>query len=272
MKTIIMTLITMLTLIACSDSNTKPDSDSKGIFRDGSWVLVSMNGSRPIKKTTITMKITKKGIHGYSGCNSYSTVNLEKASSIRPFYVDTDKKIINMGVFMQTERGCRKAILKQESRYMKLLRGEYHYKTSENNLILTQGNNSLTYKFAPTPKSPPLLNTKWSGQSIAVKLVPTSKFTGYQTTRGYYYKIRFHNGIVSGKTTCRSFKGKYHLDGNNIILSHFKISKSRCKVKYSKETDKQFFKILRNITSYKIVGQNLLLSASNGEGLMLNPK
>ena len=157
-------LIAALILIGCalsdetpnpfgSREDTPPDAGSMDTLEGTAWVLISLNGSSPLAKTTITAQFAEGRVSGSAGCNSYQGSYAVEGSDL------------SIAELLWTEMACLDldGFMEQESIYTDQLARATGYRIADDQLeIFSEGDRVLIYAPQPEEADVGLEGTTWS--------------------------------------------------------------------------------------------------------------
>jgi heat shock protein HslJ len=113
-----------------------PQAETPEGLKDSSWILLRMDGVRPIPETEISLFISHDSISGNGGCNQYSG-GLE---------IKGDQIVISE--LISTTMACPgpEGLFEQEAKYWALMNTVRNYRLEEDQLILvTTGMEELVF-------------------------------------------------------------------------------------------------------------------------------
>ncbi len=168
------------------------------------WVLQWMQGQELLEGTPITLKITERGISGFSGCNLYSSAQ----------YNTQPKNRIEINEVANTDMGCPTDLLEQqEEEYINTLPKATNYRLSGENLFMMdeQGNILLQYRLLPKFEANPegLIGKTW-------RLNDADGMEGYELEA---FTLWFDGSTFGGTTSCRDYEGTYRTDEDIIAVT-----------------------------------------------------
>jgi heat shock protein HslJ len=168
------------------------------------WLLQSMHSQELLEGTAITLKITERGISGFSGCNLYSTVQFNTQPKNR----------IEINEVANTDMSCPTVLLEeQEKEYINTLPKATNYRRSGKNLFMLdeQGSILLQYRLLPKFEANPegLIGKTW-------RLNDADGMEGYELEP---FTLRFDGSTFGGTTSCRDYEGTYRTDEDIVAVT-----------------------------------------------------
>ena len=108
-------------------------------IQDGTWTLLTMNGTEPLEGGAITLILGSDGrIYGISGCNNYSGE-----------YTLEDELLGIAGNMVSTRRACLDAgMMEQEQEFLNLLPAMRRAQIDGNGWLILSGENGETLIFS----------------------------------------------------------------------------------------------------------------------------
>jgi len=213
----------------------------------GDWNLVSLNGHSLVEGSTITASFDGLKITG-SMCNSY----------FGDYTIDPDGlSFSNIG---STEMFCE-GLMEQEQEYLDALADINGWSLEGATLEFFGETAYLVFERAAAPSDVALEGTSWTlesfivgGDAVASLLADTS------------ITATFADGMVTGNATCNSYSGTVSVDGAGITISEIIATMMACEVGMDQED--QYLQTLAEVSTWRIDGTTLTLSADSGNGLI----
>lgn len=229
-----------LLLAAC---DLVPPADGGDL--DGEWTLVDgTHDGEPlpiIDDAPITLTVEGTGVRGRAACNIYSGAAT----------IDADR--IGFGSMAVTEMGCDPAITDAEAAYLAALADVEHWSREGEALTLSGAAVELRYELIPPTPDADLVGTTWRLDSLA-------RGDAVSSTMGEPATVEFaDDGTMAGTTGCRTFQGRYELDGDAVRVSELINDDRACPG--LEEQDEHVLAVLGDGFTYAVSGERLTLSA-----------
>jgi putative lipoprotein len=135
---VVLTLIAMTSLPACSLMQPNSASTPKVDLVGGTWIAEDIDGAGVIDNAQSTLEFgTERKVSGRGGCNRYSgTVELKGASLI-------------VGQLISTKMACAPALMDQETKFLAAMQAARSYQmTEENKLVLSDATGTPRLRFS----------------------------------------------------------------------------------------------------------------------------
>ncbi len=213
----------------------------------GDWTLVSLNGHSLVENSTITAGFDGTQITG-SACNHYFGDYAAEVGSI---------SFSNIG---STEMFCE-ATMEQEQEYLDALAGIKTWSVKGATLELSGETASLVFERVVPPSDVSLEGTNWALESFVIGGDAISSLIADTTVTA-----TIANGEITGNATCNSYSGPVSIDGAAITIGEVISTKMACDV--GMEQESQYLATLAEVSTWRIEGTTLTLSADNGNGLV----
>ena len=162
------------------------------------WVLISLNGSSPLAKTTITAQFAEGRVSGSAGCNSYQGSYAVEESDL------------SIAELLWTEMACLDldGFMEQESIYTDQLARATGYRIADDQLeIFSEGDRVLIYAPQPEEADVGLEGTTWSLTTFVQGETATSLIVDTEIT------AIFEEGQINASAGCNTFSTGYEVDG-----------------------------------------------------------
>lgn len=213
----------------------------------GDWTLASLNGHNLVEGSTITASFDGLKITG-SACNHYFGDTAVGAGDI---------SVSNIG---STDMFCE-STMDQEKEYFDALAGVNAWSVEAATLTLSGATANLVFKRVVPPSDVSLEGTTWKLESFIIGGDAISSVMADTTVTAI-----ITNGEISGNATCNSYSGPVSIDGAAISVGEIISTKMACEVGMDQES--QYLAALAEVSTWRIDGTTLTLSADNGNGLV----
>lgn len=213
----------------------------------GDWTLSSLNGHSLIEGSTITASLDGAKITG-SACNQYFADYTIEVGSI---------SFSNIG---STEMFCEDT-MEQEQEYFEALAAVNSWSVKGPTLTLSGETASLVFERVVPPSDVSLEGTNWTLESFLIGGDAISS-----VMEGTTVTATIANGEISGNATCNSYTGPAAIDGAGITIGEIIATMMACDV--GMEQESQYLEALAEVSTWRIEGTTLTLSADNGNGLI----
>lgn len=213
----------------------------------GDWTLVSLNGHSLVEGSTITAGFDGLQITG-SACNHYfgnATVGVGD---------------ISFGDIGSTEMYCEDT-MEQEQEYLEALADVNAWSVTGATLELSGEKANLVFERVVPPSDVSLEGTNWMLESFVTGGDAVSSLIGETAVTA-----TIANGEIAGNATCNSYSGPVSIDGAAITVGELIATKMACDI--GMEQESQYFETLAAVSTWRIEGTTLTLSADNGNGLV----
>ncbi|HSK93153.1 MAG TPA: META domain-containing protein [Candidatus Angelobacter sp.] len=235
-------LVAVLVVAGC-DALFPPGGDAGPI--DGEWRLTG--GSHdglplPIPpEAPISLVVDGDEVGGRAACNQYGGE------------VTLDGDDVTFGAMSMTEMGCDPAIMDAESAYLAALADVERWVRDGATLRLIGNEVELTYELVPPAPDAALVGTRWRLDGL-VDGDAVSSTMGDPAT----LELR-EDGTLTGTTGCRTFDGRYELDGNAVRVTDLANDDRACP---GLETqDEHVLAVLAEGFIHAVQGEQLTLTA-----------
>jgi heat shock protein HslJ len=199
----------------------------------------------------VTISFEDGQAHGTAACNSYGGA-----------YQAGDDGSMSFDALAATQMGCDLPLMTLESAYLEVLGGVTGFEIDgDGNLILSNGQATLSFSPQVPPEPLPLVGTTWTLTSIASGDAVMSVVSGTQIT-----VVFAADETVSGSGGCNRFSGTYTLAGDRLSFSSLATTKMAC-AGYVMTQEQVFLDAMGEVASYTIDGAQL--SVLDGSGAML---
>jgi heat shock protein HslJ len=213
----------------------------------GDWTLASMNGHSLVEGSAITASFDGAKITG-SACNHYfGDYTIEVG----------DISFSNIG---STDMFCEDT-MEQEQEYFEALAGVNTWTVKGATLELSGETVSLVFERVVPPSDVNLEGTNWTLESFVIGGDAISSVMTDTTITA-----TIASGEIAGNATCNSYSGAASIDGAGITISQIVATKMACEI--GMEQESQYLGTLAEVSTWRIEGSTLTLSADNGNGLV----
>lgn len=182
---------------------------------DGEWRLVSgthQGDSVPIPEDApITMTIDGAEVGGRAACNIYGGE------------LDVDGDRVAIGAMSMTEMGCDAPVMEAEAAYIAALGDVERWARSGSTLTFSGEAVELTYELVPEEPDAALVGTAWRLDSLITGDAVSSTVGDQPATL-----VLRDDGTLSGSTGCRSFDGRYEVDGESVRIGQLVTDDRAC--------------------------------------------
>jgi heat shock protein HslJ len=213
----------------------------------GDWNLVSLNGHSLVEGSTITASFDGAQITG-SACNHYFGAYTVGAGDI------------SFSGIGSTEMFCEDT-MEQEQEYFEALAEVNGWNVEGATLELFGETASLVFERNVPPSDVDLEGTNWTLESFVIGGDAVSSLIA-----GTAISATIANGEISGNATCNSYSGAVSIDGAGITISQIAMTEMACETGMDQES--HYLQTLAEVSTWRIDGLTLTLSADNGNGLV----
>jgi len=213
----------------------------------GDWTLSSLNGHGLVEGSGITASFDGMQITG-SACNHYFGDYAVEGSGI---------SFSNIG---STEMFCE-GTMEQEQEYFDALANVYDWSVEGATLELSGDTVSLAFERVVPVSDVSLEGTNWVLESFVIGGDAISSIMV-----GTTITATIADGVISGNATCNDYSGTVSVEGAGIIISDIAATEMACEI--GMEQESQYLETLGEVSTWRIDGTALTLSADNGSSLV----
>lgn len=181
---------------------------------DGSWQLVEgTHDGEPVplvEGAPITMTVGGTGVSGFAACNHYGGEMIFQG-----------RRVLLDGITL-TEMACDEPAMESETAYVAALSGVDQFERLGQSLVLRGDAVELTYELVPTGPAAELVGTTWV-LDATVEDETTASVLGVIATLEL-----LDDGTLRGSTGCRSFEGRYEVEGDAVRVSDLTNDQGEC--------------------------------------------
>ena len=242
-----------LLLVGCAavQAPTAPPSDPDEL--NGSWRLTSgqtNDGNMPIPDDhPITLTINGTQIGGSAACNSYGGRIVAGAGGLR---IDS---------LSQTEMACEEPAMAAEFAYMTAI-GRVRELVRDGDELVARGEGvELRFDALPAPPTSEMVDTEWTLETLLTEGVASSP-SGEPATLH-----RRSDGTITGSTGCRTFRGTWTENGEQILAPSMAMDEENCAAGLSQQ-DQHIVSVIGDGFVPSIEGNALTLVDPGGVGLV----
>lgn len=228
-----------------------------------SWTLASLVGEDGaivpvLAGTTVTAVFGADGnLGGSAGCNHYGAGYTQDGANL------TIESAVRTEMYCENPKG----IMEQEDRYLALLANVTTHRVESDRLFLSdqKGVDLLVFERAVQKPDLPLTGTDWvlEGYSTGADAV-SSVIAGTTVTAKFS-----PDGNVTGNAGCNHYGGGYTLNGTNLSVSSLFSTLMYCeKPEGIMEQEGRYLGLLENVSSYRVEGDCLVLTDTEGTDLL----
>ena len=213
----------------------------------GDWTLVGVNGHSLVEGSTITANLDGVKITG-SACNQYFgdyTIGV------------SDISFSNIG---STEMFCE-GTMEQEQEYFETLAEVNTWSLKGATLELSGETTSLVFERVVPASDVSLEGTNWTLEYFVIGGDAVSSLLADTTITAI-----IGNDEIAGDATCNSYTGAVNIDGAAITVGEIITTKMACDI--GMEQESQYLETLAAVSTWRIEGSTLTLSADNGNSLV----
>jgi heat shock protein HslJ len=255
MRTLLIGLwaVVLLTATTACGDQSATDGAGSGDSLDGAWVLTSgdvdgtaldLTVDRPVTLTLDGDKVT-----GSSACNLY----------FADLTVDGDT--VTFGTIGGTEMACQDDVMNLEGRYLAALARITQAARAGETLTLTGDGVRLEFGSAPVEEPAALVGTTWTLDSLIEGDTASSVVSRPATL------LLAENGTVTGSTGCRSFRGRWTAQGDDLVIGPLATPKIACRGAAGPQ-DTHVLAVLDGTVRAAVAGRTLTVSGARGLGLV----
>lgn len=236
-------LVTLVALAGCAalapDANGPPEGEWRltGGVHDGDPLPLPAGAP-------ITLTVADGQASGRAACNTYSGS------------LTIDGNQMSIDAMSLTEMGCDPAVMEAEGRYIAALSEIAGWQRTGDVLTLTGEAVELTYAFVPPMAEADLANTLWTLDGLVDGDAVSSTMGEDPAT----LELR-DDGTLSGTTGCRTFDGRYELDGATVSVSDLVNDDRACPDIAGQ--DEHVLAVIGDGWTHEIVGNRLTISAGD---------
>ena len=244
----------LTTVAGCGDGGPGTGQPGPvGVDLDGSWTLVSGRDARGVLDLAgrnVTLRVDGAEAGGTSACNHYFGT------------VAVDGDTVTFSGVGGTEMGCEPAVMELEQRYLAALTAVEHAGRSDTALTLSGPDVELDLeRDAPVPDSP-LAGTSWTLDSLLDADMVSSVLPGGS--------LRLDAGTLTGDSGCRSFRGRYELEGDTLVVVELEeVAPAGPCAAGLRAQHRHVVAVLRGPATAVVDADRLVLTAADGRGLVL---
>jgi len=213
----------------------------------GDWNLVSLNGHSLVEGSTITASFDGSQITG-SACNHY----------FGDYTIGVDA--LSFSGIGSTEMFCE-GTMEQEQEYFDALADINGWSLEGTTLELYGDTAYLVFERIAPASDASLEGTEWALESFVTGGDAVSSLVANTSI-----SATITNGAISGNATCNTYTGTVKVDGAGIKISRIAATEMACET--GMEQESQYLQALAEVSTWKIEGNTLTLSAENGNGLI----
>jgi heat shock protein HslJ len=224
------------------------------------WYLTSYeDGNSSISvlpQTVITAFFDGHGtLSGSAGCNRYTA----------PYSGSENSLMVSSPASTKMNCVSPAGIMSQEAMYLSKVEEIRQYSVEDNTLILSdaEGKTLLHYTLVSTgtPVPAPLTGTTWYARLFGDTAGQAMSPGGLTTIKLFLSE----DGKVYGNAGCNDYVGPYQVTGENSInIGNLQKTKIYCGIGGVMELESAYVSILKNVSSYSVSGDTLLLSDADG--------
>lgn len=229
------------------------------------WQLASLNGSPFIEGSTITLVFhNDHRVSGHAGCQDY----------VASYQASGDDIGFPSFAMMASFETCSEASLMQEGEYTTVLGWATDYRLNEGRLeILTERGETLVFESLSEDASASLEGTAWTliafVEERAVEGMPVPLVMPEDLLGETEITATFEDGTVSGSAGCNTYGAAYARDGSFLNLETPAATEMACTIPAGvMEQEQRYLGFLRDVTVYRIHGDQLWLETGDGQGLV----
>lgn len=242
-------LVACLLLAACSAPRAEDVNNLDGTR----WTLRSMNGHALQADSVITLRFDAERAYGRGGCNSYGgeySLGLAQRFS--------------MGEGSWTEMACLEppGVMEQEAEYTSSLWKVDSYQLEGNQLSLMNRREGilLQYQRLPTFDVDPMDLTGKTWQLVSAP--------GLLRTEIEAVTLWFNLDTFEGTTACRSYKGRYQVDGDSLFVVRLQMDLDGDCEERARRAEGLYTSLLSNTWQYNLIETSLVLYTDQNEELV----
>jgi len=213
----------------------------------GDWNLVSLNGHDLVEGSTITASFDGQQITG-SACNSYFGGYTAEVDSI------------SFSGIGSTEMFCPDT-MDQEQEYFAALAEVNSWSVEAATLTLSGDSVSLVFERSVPPSDVAMEGTDWALESFIIGGDAVSSLMADTAI-----SATITDGLITGNATCNDYGAPVTIDGAAFSVGEIEATEQDCEV--GMEQEAQYFQTLSEVTTWRIEGNTLTLSAESGSGLV----
>ena len=232
---------------AASGGDGATGSQMVGSDMIGDWNLVSLNGHSLVEGSTITASFDGSQITG-SACNHY----------FGDYTIGVDA--LSFSGIGSTEMFCE-GTMEQEQEYFDALADINGWSLEGATLELYGDTAYLVFERIAPVSDVSLEGTEWALESFVIGGDAVSSLVANTSI-----SATITNGTISGNATCNTYTGTVKVDGAGITISQIAATEMACET--GMEQESQYLQTLAEVSTWKIEGTTLTLSAENGNGLI----
>jgi heat shock protein HslJ len=245
------TTVLVLLLAACSSGDDGADASA---LEGATWVLDaasmgSLTDTVPAE-ARVDLTFEAREARGTSACNSYSG----------SYTVDGDQ--LTFGPLASTQMACDEALMDLEAAYLAALGDVSGFEVSDEGLVLSDGDVSLSYEAEAPAEALPLVGTAWTLTSIATGDAVSSTIAGIEVMATFG-----EDGTVAGNDGCNQYHGPYSVSDGSIEIGELAGTLMACEPDVDRQAQ-DFREGMAAATAYEIDGTSLTLLDGAGSLLL----
>ncbi|MFT4109519.1 META domain-containing protein [Propionicimonas sp.] len=250
MRKIWLVPVGLLALLAACSTPTPaaPATAPAPALAGTSWTVTQLNGSAPLAAHEPTMDFGTSDVAGSASCNRYTAAFTQDGGSVT----------ITPGVL--TQMACAEDVMAQEHAFTLALTQVAGARTAGSGVELVNADGTAVLTLAAV-EDKPLEGTEWrlSGV-IADEAVSSAAGDGTVS-------LTITGGQLSGRA-CNSFHGPVAASGGSFRTGALASTKMACASAALTKQEHTVLATLQAATSYAITGDQLIISADDGAGLV----
>jgi len=261
---LVLVVLVLASLVgACNVNSRAAQPGAMPSLAGTEWTLTSLDGSRLIEDTEITLYLKETHLGGAMTCNGYGG---GRDSGSYTATGDGTLAILQLAVTMQL---CPspEGIMEQEAAYIEALRSAATYRTTDDRLEIADdsGKVVLVYARAGSGASPSLVGTEWLLTSLnGNSLIEDTRITldfDVELLGGFAGCNRYGGGVVFSNS------GKYTATGDGTLtISQLAVTVQLCPSPEGvMEQEKAYIKALLSAASYRVIDTHLEIANAAGE-------
>ncbi len=240
--------IAILLISACAPPVLDSPASGNADLTNTSWILTTLNSSKPVPDTTITINFDNGGrVSGSDGCNNYNG----------SYKVDGNK--IEFGQMASTMMACPDPAMKQADAYQSALSETATFAVKNDELTFSDVDGNALATFAA-------VSSDLSGTSWQVISYNNGKQAVVSVTLGTELTAQFgEDGELNGNAGCNDYFGPYDTNGNTISMGPLGATRKACEEPEGvMEQETQYLQALETAATYKIDGNKMEMRTAEG--------
>lgn len=241
LATLLLATTVALAVTACGDQSPDTAGDPAAQSFDGDWALTAgtVDGADlDLTAGQVTLTVDGSQWSGTSACNQYLTD------------AQVSGDTVTVGAVGGTEMACEESRMALEQAYLAALARVTTVSVAGDALTLSGDGVELVYEPVPEEEAAPLVGTEWTLTSLIEGDAASSVIAEPAT-------LTLHDdGTVTGSTGCRTFRGGWKQDGDQLVIGPLATPRIAC-LGASEPQDRHVLQVLDGQVTTAVDGRAL---------------